>query len=74
MTDQGLQRGDWRSRYEALAKETREIYASVYSILTDGDRPIDESQRIEFAANELHWAGQSLEAREIFDNSEVPRG
>lgn len=65
---------DWRSRYEALAKETREIYASVYCLLTDADRPIDESQRIALAANELHWAGQSLEAREIFDNSEVPRG
>lgn len=73
MTHSDVQESDWRSRYEALAKETSEIYASVYGMLTDAERPIDDSQRIVLAANELYWANQSLLARGIFDNSEVPR-
>lgn len=65
---------DWRERYEALAKETRQVYASVYCMLVDTERMMDVDQRISFAANELYWAGQSLEAREVFDKSEVSRG
>lgn len=66
---------DWRERYEALAKETREIYATVYCMLVDPTKPYETIEaRVAAASNELYWAGQSLEAREIFDNSEVPRG
>lgn len=66
---------DWRERYEALAKETRETYASVYCMLTDPEKPYaDLEERLAVAANELYWANQSLQARGIFDNSEVPRG
>lgn len=68
-------KADWQERYEALAKETREIYASVYCMLVDPTKPYaDIEERVAAAANELYWAGQSLEARQVFDASEVSRG
>ena len=61
---------DWKAAYDAVVADAREVYATVFNVLTDPEAPYENDQeRMATAANEVNWAFKRLDARELFDAS-----